>query len=297
MKFIIHRTRYPEGPAAELLPQGSTQKLHWGEETDDAGHVYSVDAATDEVEEGGAWQLEDSASLPAATAQPGTTTRSRHEILQQQKPTKQKKTRGGGLCCGSRPKRLKDASSLSSDVSDTVSSPYHAAEAENPLPDGWSTQISRSTGRVYYVNDLTMESSYDRPTVPAHEWGSDRLEEAWETSDPEAGAAPESDDEVDDSTEVGAVPMRWTTDHAGPAPDTKGKEEIEGGTEVQDEDEDAEQRGNEKEKEKEKEKEDEEEEREDWVELTATELERARSSEAADEVAATGSQVPPAVVC
>ena len=283
-------------PPQDLPPQG------WGAETDDAGHVYSVDPAmANEVEEGGAArQLEEPARLPAATAEPEATTgSSQHEILQQQKPTKRKKTvgGGGGLCCGSRPKRPKDASSLSSDVSDTVPSPptaisYHATEAEHPLPDGWSTQISRSTGRIYYVNDLTMETSYDRPTVPAAEWASERLEEEvdadWEAADPEPGAAPESDDEVDDSNEVGAVPMRWTADHAGPAPDTKGKEEMEGATEEQDEVE--EQRVTETETAEE------EEEGGDWVELTATELARARSSEAADEIAATGGQVSPAAV-
>ena len=35
------------------------------------------------------------------------------------------------------------------------------------LPDGWTTAMSRSTGQVYYINTLTAESTYERPTAPA----------------------------------------------------------------------------------------------------------------------------------
>ena len=38
---------------------------------------------------------------------------------------------------------------------------------EEPLPEGWGTQLSRSTGDVYYVNLLTNETTYTRPTLPA----------------------------------------------------------------------------------------------------------------------------------
>ena len=35
------------------------------------------------------------------------------------------------------------------------------------LPAGWDTQVSRSTGETYYVNQHTYESTYDLPTQPA----------------------------------------------------------------------------------------------------------------------------------
>jgi hypothetical protein len=38
---------------------------------------------------------------------------------------------------------------------------------EAPLPEGWATEISRSTGDVYYVNVLSNETTYTRPTLPA----------------------------------------------------------------------------------------------------------------------------------
>jgi hypothetical protein len=36
-----------------------------------------------------------------------------------------------------------------------------------PLPQGWATSVSRSSGETYYVNQLTGESTYDRPNAPA----------------------------------------------------------------------------------------------------------------------------------
>jgi hypothetical protein len=36
-----------------------------------------------------------------------------------------------------------------------------------PLPDGWESAISRSTGEVYYVNQITGESTYDSPAAAA----------------------------------------------------------------------------------------------------------------------------------
>ena len=39
--------------------------------------------------------------------------------------------------------------------------------AAPPLPLGWDAQVSRSTGRTYYVNEHTLESTYDYPTGPA----------------------------------------------------------------------------------------------------------------------------------
>jgi hypothetical protein len=45
--------------------------------------------------------------------------------------------------------------------------PVEGAAAAPPLPEGWETAVSRSTGDVYYVNQLTGESTYDFPTGPA----------------------------------------------------------------------------------------------------------------------------------
>ena len=41
-------------------------------------------------------------------------------------------------------------------------------EAYDPLPEGWTTQTSRSTGRMYYVNHSTGQSTFDRndPMIP-----------------------------------------------------------------------------------------------------------------------------------
>jgi hypothetical protein len=43
-----------------------------------------------------------------------------------------------------------------------------AASADDPLPPGWTTQKSRSTGRVYYCNLSTGQSTFDRndPMIP-----------------------------------------------------------------------------------------------------------------------------------
>ncbi|KAL1486842.1 hypothetical protein MTO96_031183 [Rhipicephalus appendiculatus] len=35
------------------------------------------------------------------------------------------------------------------------------------LPTGWEERLSRSTGEVYYLNSLTMESQWDTPREPA----------------------------------------------------------------------------------------------------------------------------------
>jgi hypothetical protein len=137
----------------------------------------------------------------------------------------------------------------------------------SPLPEGWTSQASRSTGDVYFVNELTMETTYDRPTVPAAEWTDlpveaeakqeqqeDAAAEPTPEPEPEAEAEPEpepepDEEEVDDEHEVAPVPV---TGRAEP---------------------------------------------EDWVELDDSELARARSSEAADELSASGSQTaPPAAV-
>eukprot|EP01046_Picozoa_sp_COSAG06_P068293 COSAG06_NODE_18103_length_904_cov_0.762733_1_plen_241_part_10 len=45
------------------------------------------------------------------------------------------------------------------------SSPSAAATAE--LPAGWKSDVSKSTGKTYYVNTYTKESTYDVPTQPA----------------------------------------------------------------------------------------------------------------------------------
>ena len=41
-------------------------------------------------------------------------------------------------------------------------------EEPDPLPPGWTTQVSRSTGKTYYCNHSTGESTFDRndPIIP-----------------------------------------------------------------------------------------------------------------------------------
>jgi hypothetical protein len=72
---------------------------------------------------------------------------------------------------------------LDRDVADSAASPLpetleqdvadSAATADDPepsaaaLPRGWESATSRSTGRTYYINLLTNESTYDVPTGPA----------------------------------------------------------------------------------------------------------------------------------
>ena len=49
------------------------------------------------------------------------------------------------------------------------------------LPAGWATAVSQSTGDMYYINTLTNESTYDRPTQPAvADSGWEELPEGWE---------------------------------------------------------------------------------------------------------------------
>ena len=40
-------------------------------------------------------------------------------------------------------------------------------DVPGPLPEGWEIAISRSHGDEYYVNTLTGESTFERPTAPA----------------------------------------------------------------------------------------------------------------------------------
>jgi len=35
------------------------------------------------------------------------------------------------------------------------------------LPEGWEERTSRSTGQVYYLNQYTKQSQWDKPTTPA----------------------------------------------------------------------------------------------------------------------------------
>ena len=35
------------------------------------------------------------------------------------------------------------------------------------LPDGWEERTSRSTGQIYFLNQFTKQSQWDRPTEPA----------------------------------------------------------------------------------------------------------------------------------
>lgn len=35
--------------------------------------------------------------------------------------------------------------------------------SEDGLPDGWQQKVSRSTGKVYYYNEVTRESRWERP--------------------------------------------------------------------------------------------------------------------------------------
>jgi hypothetical protein len=35
------------------------------------------------------------------------------------------------------------------------------------LPEGWEERTSRSTGQIYYLNQFTKQSQWDRPTEPA----------------------------------------------------------------------------------------------------------------------------------
>ncbi|KAH7956416.1 peptidyl-prolyl cis-trans isomerase NIMA-interacting 1 [Rhipicephalus sanguineus] len=39
--------------------------------------------------------------------------------------------------------------------------------SSHALPTGWEERLSRSTGEVYYLNALTMESQWDTPNEPA----------------------------------------------------------------------------------------------------------------------------------
>ncbi|XP_037268706.2 peptidyl-prolyl cis-trans isomerase NIMA-interacting 1 [Rhipicephalus microplus] len=43
-----------------------------------------------------------------------------------------------------------------------------AGDSSCGLPAGWEKRLSRSTGEVYYLNSLTMESQWDTPKEPAH---------------------------------------------------------------------------------------------------------------------------------
>lgn len=52
-------------------------------------------------------------------------------------------------------------------VAASPSSPRSQAALAAALPDGWETATSQSSGDTYYVNTLTGESTFERPTAPA----------------------------------------------------------------------------------------------------------------------------------
>ena len=65
---------------------------------------------------------------------------------------------GGGASSGS---------SSTVDGGGSVGTVLQLQQLEESLPEGWETSTSQSTGEVYYVNTLTGESTYDRPTARA----------------------------------------------------------------------------------------------------------------------------------
>ena len=64
---------------------------------------------------------------------------------------------------------LESAASADAEVAAAAQVPGSDSAASNgaALPAGWSTQVSKSTGNVYFVNTYTNETTYDRPTEPA----------------------------------------------------------------------------------------------------------------------------------
>ena len=82
------------------------------------------------------------------------------------------------------------------------------------LPEGWVTQVSRSSGDVYYVNTLTNESTYTRPTLPASEWTGDEpgqhddFEAHWDES---SGGGGGGGGGGDSETANEHLPEGWTT--------------------------------------------------------------------------------------
>ena len=54
----------------------------------------------------------------------------------------------------------------------------YSDDAAGPLPPGWETAVSQSTGDTYYINDETGESTYDRPEPPPPPPGSEEAKAA-----------------------------------------------------------------------------------------------------------------------
>ena len=52
---------------------------------------------------------------------------------------------------------------IGEDVADTI------PDTTTKVPDGWEVAVSRGTGLEYYINTVTGESTYEKPTVPARD--------------------------------------------------------------------------------------------------------------------------------
>ena len=50
---------------------------------------------------------------------------------------------------------------IGEDVADTI------PDTTTKVPDGWEVAVSRGTGLEYYINKVTGESTYEKPTAPA----------------------------------------------------------------------------------------------------------------------------------
>jgi hypothetical protein len=91
------------------------------------------------------------------------------------------------------------------------------AAAPLPLPGGWGTAVSRSTGETYYVNQLTAETTYERPSAPATHEAPDPGLDGGEAQLMRAGPHPEE---------------AWRTEHAAGQPEHDGYSDPGGGPPV-----------------------------------------------------------------
>ena len=141
----------PNGTSLELVASGKVNSVYT---TDDCSTVRSRGGSGSSVEDAAARAMEEAARVMAAA------TRSLSAVSS---------TPRGSAAGGSATNRPADIAVVDKAIkySSTEAAIAKARELQETLPAGWDAAVSRTTGREYYINTLTGESTYDRPLVAA----------------------------------------------------------------------------------------------------------------------------------
>jgi hypothetical protein len=138
----------PNGTSLELVASDKTNSAN----TTNAPSTVSSGGSCSSVEDAAARAMEEAARVMAAA------TRSLSAVSST--------SRGSAAVAGAA-NRLGDMAVVDQAIKYSSPEAAFAKARKLVLPGGWDTAVSRTTGREYYINTLTGESTYDRPLVAA----------------------------------------------------------------------------------------------------------------------------------